>query len=191
MPVSYQFAPFRRSSFKLQAGGKKAMGNILTSLFGGCVSPPCRVTATRVASGKPRKQSWPDGYSSRCGTVTVVALSLVSHRGWQKGKCVNGCPVLRVQTEQTHGMSHVTGTKAIQHPTGPTPMAINILVDIQLEYTHYSILTLLALKLACLISYLLLLPFNPPKEPIKVYYVASLNGRGTLPSPFISMSISL
>jgi hypothetical protein len=61
-----------------------------------------------------------DCSSSKCGQCVV------SHRGWQKGKCVNGCPVLRVQTEKTHGMSHVTGTKAIQHPTGPTPMAINV-----------------------------------------------------------------
>jgi len=55
---------------------------------------------------------------------------------------------------------------------------------------QYLLLTLLALKLACLISYPLLLPFNPPKEPIKIYHVASLNGRGTLPS-FTSTPTSL
>jgi hypothetical protein len=51
------------------------MGNILTSLFSGCVAPMSRHC---VASGKCRKQSWPDSYSSRYGTVTVVALSVVS-----------------------------------------------------------------------------------------------------------------
>jgi hypothetical protein len=47
------------------------------------------------------------------------------------------------------------------------------------QYSIYSLLTILVLELACLISYLPLPPFNTPKEPIKMHYVASLKGRGT------------
>jgi hypothetical protein len=81
--------------------------------------------------------------------------------------------------EKKIGMSHVTGTRqfsesareAARAQWPPTSVFIHILVNTQ--YIEYSILTLLELELAWLISYLLLLPFNPPKEPIKMYYVAS------------------
>ena len=124
--------------------------------------------------------------------MTVVALSLI-HRGWKKGQvCKGSSDCSNLNLVKRHGISHVTGTRPAQRPGQASVLffltknsdllhAVGSVFNHILVNTLYTQYSILVLKLACLILYLLLLPFNPPKEPIKLYYVASLTDRGTLP----------